>query len=391
MNKYPTQTILAYLSDQQQAMTDLLGQLARLESPSLLPETQAPVLALLTRFLERNGYHTEVTPGRISGGHLLARPLNLSPAQPRQLLLGHCDTVWPLGTLKTMPVEISDGVMRGPGVYDMKGGLVQMLFAIQALHDLKLTPEVAPTVLINSDEEISSPESTPVIEQAAKESERAFVLEPALGPSGKLKTGRKGVGTFSVTIKGRAAHAGLDPEKGVSAILELSHVIQKLFALNDPQRGVSVNVGKIEGGTRSNVIAAESRAQIDVRVQNAADARLIEAAIHNLQPELPGIELEITGAVNRLPLERTPRNQTLWALAQDIGRELGIQLEEGTAGGASDGNTTSQWTATLDGLGAVGDGAHADHEFVTLDKMVERAALLAMLLLAPSLNPTSGR
>jgi glutamate carboxypeptidase len=390
MNEYPPSTILAYLGDQQQAMADLLEQLARLESPSLLPETQAPVFALLARFLGQNGYHAEITPGRISGGHMLARPLTLPPAQPKQLLLGHCDTVWPLGTLETMPVERSNGVMRGPGVYDMKAGLVQMLFALQALHDLELTPEVAPHVFINSDEEIGSPESTPIIVRLAQTSDRAFVLEPALGPSGKLRTERKGVGTFSATITGRAAHAGLDPEKGVSAILELSHVIQKLFALNDPQRGISVNVGQIEGGTRSNVVAAESRAQIDVRVLNAEDARQIENAIHNLQPELPGIELEITGAVNRRPLERTPRNQALWALAQDIGRELNISLEEGTAGGASDGNTTSQWTATLDGLGAVGDGAHAAHEFVYLDKMVERAALLAMLLLAPPLNADTG-
>jgi glutamate carboxypeptidase len=229
---HPAQTILDFLSGQQQSMTALLSQLARLESPSLLPETQAPVLALLAKFLEENGYQTEITPGQSSGGQLLARPSSLNPTQPRQLLLGHCDTVWPLGTLQEMPVEISNGIMRGPGVYDMKGGLVQMLFAIKSLHVLGLRPEVAPQVLVNSDEEIGSSESTPTIERLAKTSDRVFVLEPALGPRGQLKTARKGVGRFDVIIKGRAAHAGLDPEKGISAILELSHVIQKLFALN---------------------------------------------------------------------------------------------------------------------------------------------------------------
>ena len=191
------------------------------------------------------------------------------------------------------------------------------------------------------------------------------------------------MGRFTVTVKGKAAHAGLNPESGASAILELSYVIQKLFALNDPEKGITVNVGTIDGGLSPNVIAPESRASIDVRVVTQ-DARRIEASIKALEPIVPGVSLEIEGRVGRPPMERTPANQTLWRTARDIGREVGLDLKEALAGGASDGNTTSLYTATLDGLGAVGDGAHARHEFVYCDQMAERAALIALLLLAPS-------
>jgi glutamate carboxypeptidase len=284
-----------------------------------------------------------------------------------------------------MPVRLEDGMLRGPGVYDMKAGLTQIVFALRALHALAIEPQVAPVVFVNSDEEIGSIESAEHIHRLAPQMNRAFVLEPSLGLSGKLKTARKGVGRFQITVHGRAAHAGLDPEKGVSAILELSHVIQKLFALNDSGRGISVNVGIIEGGTRSNVIAAESQAIVDVRVPTQADADEIEVAIRALQPETPGTHLEISGSMGRPPLERTPGNRALWRLAQEAARAIDLPLDEGVAGGGSDGNYTSLYTATLDGLGAVGDGAHADHEFIFVDSLVERAALLAALLTAPPL------
>jgi glutamate carboxypeptidase len=208
------------------------------------------------------------------------------------------------------------------------------------------------------------------------------VLEPGYGPQGHLKTARKGVLRFDVLVRGKSAHAGLAPWEGISAILELSHVIQQLFALNDWERGISVNVGQISGGTRPNVVADEARAVVDVRVPTVADAQRISAAILDLQATLPGAALAITPVSSSLPLEATPRNQRLWQQAQAAGRLLGLELEAVAVGGASDGNTTSQFTATLDGLGPVGDGAHAVHEHVLVDRLPERAALLTLLLLA---------
>jgi glutamate carboxypeptidase len=213
-----------------------------------------------------------------------------------------------------------------------------------------------------------------------------MVLEPSLGLDGKLKTARKGVGRFTVTVKGKAAHAGLNPESGASAILEISYVIQKLFALNDPKKGISVNVGIINGGLASNVIAPEARASVDVRVVTLEDARKIEQSILALTPVTPRVSLEIEGRFTRSPMERTPANESLWLLAREIGQTIGIELDQGVAGGASDGNTSSLYTATLDGMGAVGDGAHAHHEFVFCERMAERSALLALLLLAPSIK-----
>ncbi|HKA54875.1 MAG TPA: M20/M25/M40 family metallo-hydrolase, partial [Candidatus Binatia bacterium] len=331
----------------------------------------------------RLNYTVRYIPGRQTGGHLYARPSHYLRHRPLQLLLGHCDTVWPLGTLHNMPLEVSEGVMRGPGTYDMKAGLVQMLYALRALQALRLEPLVTPLVFINSDEEIGSRESTPHVRRLARVVDRALVLEPSLGAEGKLKIARKGVGRFTVVVKGKAAHAGLNPAAGASAILELSYVIQKLFALNNPAQGISVNVGVIEGGLRPNVIAPESRAQGEFRTFTHKDARQIAERIHTLQPVTQEVTLEIDEWVSRPPMEPTPRNQLLWEMAKGLGRELGFELAAGAVGGASDGNTTSLFTATLDGLGAVGDGAHARHEFMYLDKMAERAALLALLLLAP--------
>jgi len=374
--------ILAYLDDARGQMVDLLSELVAAESPSDVPDAQVHCLSILFETLQQLDYDVEIIRGRETGGHLFAKPKNETTGARRQLLLGHCDTVWPLGTLKKMPFTVEAGKIRGPGVYDMKGGLVQMLFALKALKVLGFQPRAVPSIFINSDEEIGSFESSIYIKALAKESERVFVLEPSLGRQGKLKTARKGVGRFEVTVNGVAAHAGLDPEKGRSAILELAHVIQQLFAMNDPERGISVNVGVIEGGLRPNVIAPVSKAVIDVRVPTQDDAEQIEKAICNLAPVTPGVEIIADGRVNRAPLERTPANKVLWRLAKSAAAELGLALEQGMAGGGSDGNITSQFTATLDGLGAVGDGAHANHEFIYLEKMTERSALLSLLLLA---------
>lgn len=358
-------------------------ELALLESPSLDPATQQPVQEMLEKELRACGFDVRSIPGRRTGGQLFARPQDQITRGDSQLVLGHTDTVWPAGTLQRMPVELEAGRLQGPGVFDMKAGLAQIVFALRTLHALQLTPTVTPLIFINSDEEIGSPESRPYIEEIAHSVSRALVLEPALGLSGKLKTARKGVGHFEIEVRGRAAHAGLEPERGVSAILELSYLVQKLFALNDAERGITVNVGTIDGGVRSNVIAPESKATVDVRVLASEDAEKIDRAIRSLQPTVDGASIEIRGGVDRGPMERTPRNQALWRAAQRLGKEIGLALEEGTSGGASDGNYTSYHTATLDGLGPVGDGAHAYHEFIEIEKTVDRCALLALLLLEP--------
>lgn len=375
--------VLDYLKAHRQEFISFVKTLALSESPSTEPESQPPIREQLAAAFDEVGYFSLHISGRETGGHLYARPKQRSPGQPAQLMLGHYDTVWPTGTIKSMPFAVEGDVVRGPGVYDMKGGIAQIVFALKALRDLDIHPAVRPLVFLNSDEEIGSRESARTIRRLATRVQRVYVLEPSLGPGGKLKTTRKGVGRFNVSIKGKAAHAGLDPAAGASAILELSHVIQALFALNDADRGVSVNVGTVDGGLRPNVVAPQSEAVVDVRVSTQADAERVEQAILALKPATPGVTLQVTGRIGRPPMEATSRNQALWQLAHGLGRQIGLTLEQAMAGGGSDGNSTSVFTATLDGLGAVGDGAHAQHEFLHIDKTIERAALLALLLAAP--------
>ena len=386
--------VLAAVREQRGEFLAFLERLVAAESPSHVPESQGPMFDLLEEGFDGIGYQVQRAGGADSGGYLIAAPRGFDgdvlsgadddpePARSLQLLFGHCDTVWPIGTLATMPLQINDGVMTGPGVFDMKSGLAQAIFALRTLHSLGLEPSVAPVMFVNSDEEIGSPESTPHIVRLARHASRVFVMEPALGRDGKLKTARKGVGRFVVNVTGKAAHAGLDPEGGASAILELSHQVHRLYDLNDPAAGVSVNVGVITGGTRPNVIAPESQAIVDVRVPDAAAAERVTAAIRALGPVTTGVSVEIAGAIDRGPMERTPRNQALWRLAEGLAQDLGFRIEQGFAGGGSDGNTTSPLAATLDGLGAVGDGAHAAHEQIDVARSLERCALLAMLVLA---------
>jgi len=372
--------LLAWLRERREGMTELLAELVEAESPSLDPGAQARAAAIIVRELERLGFAVERLPGQGTGDHLLARRPGAGPESPSQLVLGHLDTVWPVGTLERMPLRASDGLLYGPGAFDMKGGLAQLVFALRALAELGIEPALPVVILVNSDEELGSPDSRRHIERLAREAARAFVLEPAFGTAGRLKTARKGVGRFTLWARGRASHAGLAPEQGASAILEVSHQIQRLFALNDPERGITVNVGRIDGGLRVNVIAPEARAEIEARVVSEADAREVERRIRALEPKVEGVTLEIEGGFDRLPLERTPRNRELWRLALEVAASLGLELGEALVGGASDGNLASAHTATLDGLGAVGDGAHAAYEHVIIDRMPERAALLAGLL-----------
>lgn len=384
MNCTPThqlgRQVSAYQKEHQESFVTTLTDLVKMETPSLHPEAQQPILDYLQERLERLEFRCRRLPGPRSGGHLVAFPTG--GRGKGQLLLGHCDTVWPFGTLEKMPVERRDGWLSGPGIYDMKSGVAQILFALETLQALNLEPRIPPVVFINSDEEVGSFESSRHIHRLAPRMERAFILEPSLGPTGKIKTARKGVGGFHVSVTGEAAHAGLEPDRGASAILELSYVIQKLFALNDADNGTTVNVGTIDGGLRPNVVAPESQARVDVRVLTARDAERVQAAIEAIEPTTPGVEVRITGRFGRPPLERTARNGALWEKAQKLAFELCLELEEGVAGGGSDGNTTSLYTATLDGLGAVGRGAHAVDEAIQIAPTLERTALLALLLMS---------
>ena len=377
--------VLEHVRSQQALLVELLRELTVAESPSKHPNIHDQVRTSLLAMFSDIDFHIHEAGMPDGPRHLYARPIHRNRHTPLQLIVGHYDTVWPVGTLADRPFTVEENVIRGPGVFDMKGGIVQLLLALRTIRNLRLDVPVMPVVFINSDEEIGSRSSTRFIRMLARRSNRALVLEPAMGDEGIIKTERKGIGRFTVTVYGKAAHAGLDPEAGASAILELSHVIQKLFALNDPDAGITVNVGTIDGGIQPNVIAPHSTCVIDVRVPTVADGNAIHDAIHSLRPETEGVRLRIEGAIGRPSMEATPRNQALWAHAKQLGSELGLDLSSARAGGGSDGNTTSQFTATLDGLGPVGDGAHAAHEFLYIDKTLERAALLTLLLISPPL------
>lgn len=387
----PAQAVSGRMAGLRGEFVDFVSQLVLEESPSTEPEAQRGIRAILAETLRDIGLEVEHIPGRASGGHLLARsagamdgPAADGPAAcGAQLLVGHMDTVWPIGTLREMPVRVSGGRLSGPGAFDMKTGLAIGVFALRALRDLGLDAGVAPVFFINSDEEIGSPESEPLIRDLARGASRAFVLEPALGPGGRLKTRRKGIGQYHVEVAGRSSHAGLAPEEGASAILELAHAIRRIDRLADPGTGTTMNVGLIEGGSRPNVVAARANCEVDVRVWTAAEADRVRKGMFGLEPTVPGTRITVTQVAGRGPLERTPRNVALWERALRVADEIGLELGEGSAGGGSDGNLTSEYTATLDGLGAVGDGAHARHEFVWIDRAIERVALLAGLIAAP--------
>ena len=375
--------ILDYLSGERARLVDCIRQLVEAESPSDQPDLHETPRQIIAGYLSELGFRPTPVRGTNRSCHLYARPARRHRGRPVQLLIGHYDTVWPAGTLAERPFEVDGDVLRGPGSFDMKGGIAQILFALEAAARVSDDLPVTPCVFINSDEEIGSRSSTRHIRRLAATSARAFVMEPALGETGKLKTARKGIGRYDVKVFGRPAHAGLNPEQGSSAILELAAIIQQLFALNDPAAGVSVNVGTIDGGLKPNVVAPHSSAVVDVRVPTRADGERIDAAIRSLQPSLEGTRIVVEGGIGRPSMEPTPANRRLWKQAKKLGQALGLDLEEAAVGGGSDGNTTSQYTATLDGLGPVGDGAHAEHEFLRIGKTIERTALLALLLLAP--------
>jgi glutamate carboxypeptidase len=306
--------------------------------------------------------------------------LRFGPARSPQkpvLLLGHLDTVWPLGTLKTMPWRKAKGRLWGPGVLDMKAGVVMALTAIQTLQQLKLARPVI--LLLNSDEEVGSTISRPITEKLAQQCSVVLVLEPAQGLA--YKTSRKGVGQYNVQVTGVGAHSGVDFERGHSAVLELAKLIQTISGFTNLERKLTVNCGVIAGGTRSNVVPWLASTEVDVRIAKASDASYVDKLFRSLKVSDPDCKLTITGGINRPPMERKPGTVALFKKARSLAAELGFALEEASTGGGSDGNfTAALGIPTLDGMGAVGDGAHAAHESVVIEHLVPRTALLAAMI-----------
>jgi glutamate carboxypeptidase len=358
-------------------MARTLRALVEAESPSDDKAAVDAVARLAAGFAEACGGRVKLHKQKHFGNVLEVR---FGPARGRRkpiLLLGHLDTVWPLGTLKTMPWREAGGRFYGPGVLDMKAGVAMALAASSALGLVGISRPV--TLLLNPDEEVGSPASRPITERLALASSAVLVLEPAQGLA--CKTARKGVGDYHLHVTGVAAHSGVDFERGHSAILELARLIEKVAVFTDLRIGRTVNPGVISGGTRSNVIAEHAYADVDVRIVRASDAAKVAKLFRGLRCADPACKLEITGGLNRPPMERKPGTVALYRQARKLAAELGFTLDEAATGGGSDGNfTAALGVPTLDGLGAVGEGAHAAHESVVVEHLVPRTALLAALI-----------
>jgi glutamate carboxypeptidase len=369
--------LLEWCTSELSWLRETIETLVRLESPStdkLAVDRCGDELAIR---LEALGGEVTTLPVADRGNQIRAR---FGVGAARLLILGHFDTVWDVGQLGRMPLREEGGRLYGPGVFDMKAGIGVAMLAVSALRERSLPDAPCVTMLWTTDEEIGSVASRAVIEDEARQSDAVLVLEPSL-PGGAVKTSRKGCGDFELVVHGVSAHAGIDPGRGASAIHELAHQIVALQELQDLERGVSVNVGLVHGGSRTNVVAESARATIDVRVPTLADATIIEEKIRALRPRLTRTRLEVHGGVGRPPIERTPQVVRLYQLARDVARELGQDLQEGGTGGGSDGNfTAALGVPTLDGLGPRGDGAHALHEHVQLADLPWRAAFLASLM-----------
>ncbi len=377
-NLYPER--LRYFEARQDTLVKTIREFVEIESPSDNKPASDRLGALLaTRFEAVGGrlaiHRAEEYADNIQvdfPGHDGSKPV---------LLLGHFDTVYPLGTLASMPCQLTDGRLHGPGVLDMKSGIGLMLSAIEALKDWHNGLPRPVTVLLVSDEEVGSNSSRQITESLARKSAAVLVLEPAAGTRGAVKTARKGVGDYTLTIKGVAAHAGLDPGKGHSAILELARQIAVISKFNDLRHGISVNPGVIHGGTRTNVVAAEAVAEIDVRIKSAKQAAGLDRKIRALKSFDKRCKLSIEGGINRLPMERNAGVAALYKKAQEIARQIDWQLEEAAVGGGSDGNFTAGiGIPTLDGMGGVGEGAHALHEHIIISELPRRALLLAGMI-----------
>jgi len=372
--------LIAWFERHAEEMLRAIGTVVEEETPS---SDSARLNAFARRLAARYraaGASAELVQNEQGGDHVRVRfaPRGTPEADPA-LILCHYDTVWPVGSLETHPFRIVDGKAYGPGIFDMQSSLILSEYAFRAITALQIALPRPVTLLVTSDEEIGSPTSRTLIEDEARASAYVLVLESPL-PGGVLKTARKGVGDFHVEITGRAAHAGVEPEKGISAIHEAAHQVLALQALNNPSEGTTVNANLIQGGSASNVIPARCLLEVDTRAWTQAEADRVEQAIHGLTPVLPGASITVSGGWNRFPLERKA-TAALYERARQIGASLGLVLEEGSTGGGSDGNFTGALgIPTLDGLGVPGAGAHADHEHIEVDQIAGRAALLTAML-----------
>lgn len=370
------------LRRRERRMVRLLGHFVCCESPSHQKTAVDRLGKLVAKEWRRRGAKVRILRRATSGNHVRAE-IWLGEGRPmgQIMVLGHLDTVYPLGTIAAMPFRVQRGRAFGPGTFDMKAGLVLALAAVDALRELGLRPKKRLVFFWNSDEEIGSYTSRAAIEREARRSDAVLVLEPAAGREGNLKTARKGVGTVELIVTGRASHAGLDPGAGVNAVHELAEQIVRLDRVNNPKRGIALQATVIDGGTVSNVVPHHARAEVDIRYTHVADARKIERELRGLRPILPGARVEVRGGINRPPLERTPGVMRLFHHAKDLMRELELSLDEAWVGGGSDGNfTAALGVPTLDGLGAIGNGAHSAVEHVVIRSLPERATLLAGLL-----------
>jgi len=374
---------LRHFSEHLDRMVETVRGLTEIESPSDNKQAVDRIAASLAPKFEGLGGRTQLHRSNDFGDSLQVDFRGTSGSANRRpvLLLGHYDTVYPLGTLAGMPCKIENGHLLGPGVLDMKSGIALMLHAIEALQAWHGELPRAVTVFLVSDEEVGSRSSRKVTEALAKDSAGVLVLEPAAGLRGAVKTARKGVGEYTLRVKGVAAHAGLDPGKGHSAILELARQIAVIAKLNNLRQGLSVNPGVIRGGTRTNVVAAEASAALDVRIKSARQAAGIDRKLRSLKPFDKRCKIEVTGSINRLPMERTPGVAALYEKARGIAQQVGWTLDEAAVGGGSDGNfTAGMGIPTLDGMGGVGEGAHAVHEYIVISELPRRALLLAGMI-----------
>ena len=374
------QTRVRYFEQRREQMVETIRRLVEIESPSDNKHAVDRCSAFVAEEFAALGGRAQFHRAADVGNHLQVDFAGETQQKP-VLLLGHYDTVYPLGTLTSMPCRTGNGRLWGPGVLDMKSGIALMLYALQGLQAWHGQLPRPVTVLLVSDEEIGSDSSRHITESLARQSSAVLVLEPSYGQRGAVKTARKGVGEYALKITGVASHSGLDFEKGQSAILELARQILAISRMVDLKRGLTINVGVVEGGTRVNVVAAEAAANIDVRIARMRDAGSIDKKLRSLKPVNRKCKLEITGGINRPPMERTHGVAMLYNKAVQIGRELGWKVTEAAVGGGSDGNfTAGLGVPTLDGLGGVGDGAHAVHEFISINELPRRAALLAGLI-----------
>jgi glutamate carboxypeptidase len=362
--------------EQSAAMFELLRHMTEIESPTSDKESNDRLLALVRDRFEVLGATVEIERQPFFGDHLVARWPGVGKPG---LIVGHIDTVWPTGTLAEMPYREQDGNIYGPGVLDMKAGISATIAALFMLRGSDNWPERALTVLVNSDEEVGSPSSRPLVEAEAAKSAYTIVMEPAMG--GALKTARKGLGEFRLRIDGKSSHAGAFPEDGISAIEEMAHQILRIQSLKDWDAGTTINVGLVEGGSARNTIPADANAVIDVRVKSADEGRRVTSAIYGLEPVNPDATLTMTGALHRPPMEREGPVAELFGRVQSIGAELGLELTETSTGGGSDANLTAALgIPTIDGMGAVGENPHADGEYLVAAELPNRAELLAHCL-----------